>query len=112
MSDLTEMFGEPISTYTSTEAVDDGFIVVAAPDQYGDKTLFTRALFEAIEAIDDGRTYLQKAIPLIQDALMICKADPTDHLWTKGLEGNVTGKTVWIGLNELGGITLMFPEDY
>ena len=51
-------------------------------------------------------------IPLLQDALMICKAKPNDHLWTKGLEGNVTGKDVWIALNERGGITLMFPEDY
>jgi hypothetical protein len=37
------------------------------------------------------------------------KKDPNEYLWTKGLEGNVTGQTVWIGMNEKGGITLMFP---
>lgn len=122
MTDLTEIFGDPISVYTSDEAVDDGMLVEAAPDQYGPKILFTRAVFDAVwppELVDndddrhpDGRTYLQRAIPLIQDALLICRGRPNDHLWTAGLEGNVTGRDVWIGLNERGGITLMFPEDY
>lgn len=118
---------EPISTYTADQAVDDGTLVEAAPTQYGPAVLFTRGVFEAAKPDDSSgrdeqgikgeRTYLQRAIPLIQDALMICKAQPNrdgepEHLWTKGLEGNVTGQDVWIARNERGGITLMFPEDY
>ena len=120
---------EPISTYTSDQAVDDGMLVEAAPKQFGPAVLFTRAVFDAVypgseddprdNPLDEhGRNYLQRAIPLIQDALLICKARPKhadgspEHLWTKGLEGNVTGREVWIGKNERGGITLMFPEDY
>ena len=114
---------EPISTYTVDQAIEDGILVEAAPDQFGPKVLVTRAVFDAVwpaELLDqeidvdpkDGLTYLQKMIPLLQDALMICRANPNDHLWTNGLEGNVTGRDVWIALNERGGITLMFPEDY
>ncbi len=119
---------EPISTYTSDQAVADGVLVEAAPMQYGPAVMFTRGVFEAVNSevnsaslttgtTEYQRDYLQRAIPLIQDALMMCKAQPNrdgepEHLWTKGLEGNVTGRDVWIGRNERGGITLMFPEDY
>ena len=132
VSDLEAMFGPVISSYGSGQAVEDGVLVEAAPDQFGPAVLFTRGVFNAIwpaELLDaqeltdepvkhaDGRTYLQRAVPLIQDALMICKAKPTrngapEDLWTEGLEGNVTGREVWIQANDRGGITLMFPEDY
>ena len=111
MTSLSDDFGEPISTYTDDQAIDDGFLVVAAPDQYGPKILLSRAVFEVLDADTDDQTYLQTVIPLIMDALMICRARPHDHLWTRGLDGNVTGRDVWIALNGLGGITLMFPED-
>ena len=37
---------------------------------------------------------------------------PDEYLWTKGLEGNVTRNKLWIALNDAGGITIMYPEDY
>ena len=113
MTEFAEQFDNPISTYTSDQGVEDGFLVIAAPNGYGTRVLFTRAVFEAVDGADgDGRTYEQKAIPLINDAVMICRGDPKEHLWTKGLEGNVTGREVWVAKNESGGLTLMFPEDY
>ena len=112
MTSPADDYGEPISTYTDDQAIDDGFLVVAAPDQYGPKILLSRAVFEVLDADTDDQEYLQKVIPLIQDALMICRARPHDHLWTRGLDGNVTGRDVWIALNGRGGITLMFAEDY
>ncbi len=113
MSKFQDQFDQPVSTYTSNQAVEDGFLVIAAPNGYGSSVLFTRAVFEAVDAAGgDGRTYAQKAVPIIRDALMVCRSDPDEHLWTKGLEGNVTGREVWVSLNESGGITLMFPEDY
>ena len=38
---------EPISTYTADQAIDDGVLVVAAPEQFGSKLLVTRAVFKA-----------------------------------------------------------------
>ena len=137
MTDMIETFGEPISMYTSDQAVDDGMLVEAAPDQFGTSLLVTRAVFDAVwppelvlDALEpgepdtsrqprheDGRTYLQRMIPLLQDAAMIAQAHAKRHprwggeIITKGLEGNVTGQEVWIARNDRGGLTLMFPSD-
>ena len=120
--EMTAIFGEPISTYEDKQAIEDGILVIAAPDQYGSAVLVTSAIFEAINENDDGRTYLQKMVPLLMDAVMVCKAQPKtkdgepEYLWTgedgDALPGNVTGGRVWIGKNASGGITLMRPEDY
>lgn len=106
---------EPIYTYTTEHAIEDGvFCKVLATQPH----VLTAAVYEAIDEIDDGRTFEQKAVPLLMDALMIVKSKPrtkdgtTRRIWTKGLKGNVTGRDIWIGLNDIGGITLMFPEDY
>ena len=39
---------EPISTYTADQAIDDGVLVEAAPEQFGPKVLVTRAVFNAV----------------------------------------------------------------
>ncbi len=39
---------EPIATYTADQAIDDGVLVVAAPEQFGPKLLVTRAVFDAV----------------------------------------------------------------
>ena len=39
---------EPISTYTSDQAIEDGILVEAAPMQFGPKLLVTRAVFNAV----------------------------------------------------------------
>ncbi len=101
---------EPISVYTSRQAVEDGILVEPYPDKFPD-WLLTRAVFEAVETVQDGRDLSQKLIPLLMDAGWIVRRRQ-DHLHTKGLEGNVTGQAVWIGANDLGAYTLMFPEDY
>lgn len=59
----------------------------------------------------DGRSYDQMLIPLLMDAQFITIAKH-DHLHTRGLEGNVTGQAIWIGENEKGAYTLMFPSEY
>ena len=112
MNELTEFFGEPISVYTAEQAIDDGILVDASFDGRFPGCLFTRGVFEAIEAVNDDRTLAQRAIPLLMDAAMIVKRKPDDRLWTDGLFGNVTGRDVWIARNELGGLTLMFPDEY
>jgi hypothetical protein len=111
MSEQEDLFGPVISTYTSEQAIEDGFLCQPYPNKFPG-WCFTAGVHAAIEAKDDGRTYAQKAIPLLMDAAMIVRAQPGDHLYTKGLFGNVTDKEVWIGANELGGFTLMFPDEY
>jgi hypothetical protein len=108
---MTEMFGDPISVYTDDDALEDGMIGEPFPAKFGVRVFLTVRVHEAIEAVQDDRTFEQRAIPLIQDALLIVKGNPADHLWTEGLGGNVTGKDVWIGANGSGGITLMFPDE-
>lgn len=113
MTDQTkEIFGEPIFTYTDEQAVEDGVLVHPFPRQFPN-VLLSNAIYEAIEAAPGDRTFAQKAIPLIQDAIMIVNKGPRDeYLWTKGLEGNVTNGEVWIARNGSKGITLMRPSDY
>ena len=122
-------FGEPISAYTSRQAVDDGQLVEASRETHPN-VLLTRAVFDRIVEREgwtwvpatDGTSrlsctpleYRQRVVPLLMDAAMIvtgCR-DPEEYLWTKGLEGNLTGKSLWIARNDLGGFTIMFPEDY
>ena len=102
---------EIISEYTDQQAIEDGFVAEPYPDRFPG-ALFTSAVHEAIEAVDDGRTYEQKAIPLLMDAVLIVNSDRREHLFTKGLEGNVTGQTLWIGRNGMNGFTIMLPNEY
>ncbi|MCH8978022.1 MAG: hypothetical protein IH945_02110 [Armatimonadetes bacterium] len=102
---------EPISVYTSEQAIEDGFLVRPFPKRFP-WLLLTASVHDAIESHDDRRTYEEKAVPLMMDAAAIAKADPAGSPWLGGMAGNVTGGPVWIALNEHGGLTLMRPEDY
>ena len=102
--------GQPVSTYTDQDAINAGQLVYPYPDTFPG-WLVTCGVFAAIEKLDDGRTLAQRLIPLLMDAQLIVRSK-RDHLYTKGLEGNVTGQRVWIGQNGMGGFTLLFPEEY
>jgi len=121
--DMTEMYGEPISTYTDQDGIDDGMLVEVDKDRFPG-CLFTIAVYDKImekvgylvrrDGIDTAQAYLQVAIPLMMDVVMVSR-DPRNRgetLYTgNDLEGNVTGKTLWFAANQSGGITVMFPED-
>ena len=100
-----------ISTYTEEQGIEDGMFVQPFPDKFPG-ALFTSAVHEAIEALDNGQTYEQRAIPLLMDAVTIVNSDRREHLFTTQLEGNVTGQTLWIGRNGMNGFTIMLPSDY
>ena len=118
---------DAISTYTSVQGIEDGIFVEASPETHRG-VLLTRAVFDRIIEAEgwswvpvEGEAdklsctpleYRQRVVPLLMDAAMIIKGRPDDHLWTEGLEGNLTGKTLWIARNDVGGFTIMFPEDY
>ncbi len=113
MTSMTEFYGEPISVYTDEQAIEDGQLVMV------DETLFPGCLFTQavmtviMDKVEKGqRTYLQIVAPLMQDVMMIARKHPTEPEYTGNeLDGNVTGKTLWFGMNQSGGITVMFPED-
>ena len=108
-----------IFTYTADQAVEDGVLVKPRPEAFPNH-LITNALHVAIKRITDegdimerDRRYARAIHVLFLDAaLTSTTGDVDEHLWTEGLEGNLTGETIWVARNDLGGLTLMFPEDY
>jgi hypothetical protein len=121
MESMEDFFGEPISVCTDQDAIDDGQLVVVDEDRFPG-CLFTHGVHTAImekvnfEAkkygINKSRSYMQIAFPLMMDVIMVAKQNPNESLYTgNALEGNATGKTLWFGMNGIGGITVMFPEE-
>lgn len=105
-----------IFSYTSEQAVEDGVLVHPYPKRWP-WLLITASVHGAIEdAIKDTqRTYEQALVPFLQDCIMLVQGDmerdPNKMKWYDVLDGNVTGRNVRIGLNDMGGFTVMFPED-
>jgi len=122
-----------IYRYSDQDAVDDGVLIDVSESVKitRGRWFVTQGVHCAIENIDDVRTYDQKMIPLVMDAMFIVDAkildimkkldkaqitvddliDNQGDLFCSGLEGNVTGQDVWIGMNSSGGYTLMFPSE-
>ena len=67
---MEAFFGEPIVSYTSRDAIADGVLAEPFPDRFPG-WLFTTGVHEAIEGTADGRSYEQKAIPLLMDAALV-----------------------------------------
>ena len=112
MQNMTEYFGEPISTYSIENAIEDG-VLVRVGDQFPN-CLFTSAVMVKIaeEVAKGRRTYEQVAFPLMMDVINVGKANAGESKYTgDDLDGNVTGETLWFAMNELNGITVMFPSD-
>ena len=98
-----------ISAYTDAEALDDGVLVAI---RCGPVNRVTRAVFDHFTAsmgsspvtgpvTDVGR--LMRAV----EAMLKLEADGDG--WRTG---SYDGKTLWLTPNEVGGLTLMFPEDW
>ena len=105
-----------IFSYSTDQAIEDGVLVHPFPDKFR-YLLLSAAVFADIEQKieDTERTLAQAIIPLMDDAIMLMRAarqkDPDEYMVTEGLEGNITGKTLWVAMNEVGGLTIMYPED-
>ena len=107
----SEFWGEPINKYTSEQAIEDGALAYPMPEKF--PNLLLSASVHADCESQEGRTYEQCVVPLVMDVAMQMNA-----LAEKGkpdfpvvLENTVAG-TVWAMPNDMGGITLMKPEDY
>ena len=93
-----------IVEYTDQQAVEDGVLVPFTG--VGLVNRVTRAVFDHFtEPLDDkyvDTSALKKAISTM------LKIEPDDG-WRTGTD---QGKKLWLVPNEVGGLTLMFPDDY
>ena len=104
-----DFFGEPISVYTDAQALDDGVLVAVPGD--GGVNRATRAVFDHFtESL--GTSPITGTVtnigPLMDGIRAMLRIEPDDG-WRVG---EYQGRELWLIPNELGGLTLMFPEDY
>lgn len=123
-SKTTIDWGEPISTYTQNQAVEDG-ILMPNPwqDRFAECNIITCHLFEKIEEIATKRNK-SKIFPVEPLELIGCLMVGAQEIYTKkDFKGDndqdffVMPKTdegivVWFVRNETGKLTAMLPEDY
>ncbi len=109
-----------ISTYTDAQAVDDGVLVaVAAKDRV------TRTVWEYLcsrvpldNVAPDGIDAKRHDYALFTSGRMVGNnALEARRVYEQNIGGGIFtliehGRKFWIMPNELGGLTLMFPEDY
>ena len=101
---LDEGFGEPISVYSDAEAVEDGFLISFTGPEGLNR--ITRAVFNHFtREMGPGVTDITALTSAIEAMLQITPDDG----WRVGTSA---GKTLWLIPNEVGGLTLMFPDDY
>ena len=82
--------------------------LVAVPGD-GGVSRVTRAVFDHfVEPMGDPRFAVMDITPLMEAIRAMLKIEPDDGWRT----GTYRGKNLWLIPNEVGGLTLMFPEDY
>jgi hypothetical protein len=98
---------EVISLYTDAQAREDGFLVaVSGPDGVN---RVTRPVFDYfVKFIGDPRHQVMDITPLMAAIDFMLTIAPDDGWRT----GEYQGKRLWLIPNEVGGVTVMFPEDY
>ena len=104
-----EFFGEPISTYTDQQALADGILVAIPGD--GGVNRVTRAVFDHFtESLGTSPITgpVANITPLMDAIRAMLRIEPDDG-WRVG---EYQGREFWLIPNEVGGLTLMFPEDY
>lgn len=102
MNHLTDLFGKPISVYTTKQAIDDGILVKTGEIMPGHvPVLFTSNLFHDVK--DSYKWIINKGLALLK------KPDNQDDNYMKlrVIEKN----KIWVIANPEG-ITFMKPEDY
>jgi len=98
------LFGEVISSYTDAQAREDG-VLIAFPGP-GRINRVTRAVFDRFtESMGVGVTNVNPLVAAMEYMLTV----EVDDGWRTAHYG---GKALWLIPNEVGGLTLMFPEDY
>ncbi len=100
-------FGEPISVYTDSQAVEDGVLVPVTGD--GGVNRVTRAVFDQFTKSIGNKSLKITDITALMAAIRFMHRLTPDNGWRTGI---YQSKKLWLIPNEVGGLTLMFPEDY
>ena len=107
-NDPEDFFGPPISVYTDAQAVEDGVLVPVTGDGLVNRV--TRAVFDHfVTPIGDARHGVFNITPLTNIIRAMLKLEPDADGWRTGTHQE---KELWLIPNEIGGLTLMFPDDY
>jgi len=96
-----------IYSYGSKQAIEDGVLVHPYPTRWPN-LLITASIHSACQN-QEGRTYDQCLVPLLADCILAVRATRFGEPPIV-LQHTVAG-TVWIMPNDLGGMTVMKPED-
>jgi len=125
MSNSTTEIAKASDSYTTEEALKDGWLVEPMPASFP-KMIFTHSVAAAIKDSDDIRSTFVKQSEVLRDAVLyitkrwdqakalgMTDADARENVAVSVncLDGNITGKLFVIVLNEYGGLTIMFQED-
>jgi type I site-specific restriction endonuclease len=101
MNTLTKIYGEPISVYTTKQAIDDGILVKTGYLQPNNiPVLFTSNLFYEVK--NDYKNIINKGLELLK------QPNKEDDNYMKL---RIIQKDIWV-IADAQGITFMKPEDY
>ena len=99
---LTEVYGEPISVYTTQQAIDDGMLVkVGEISKNKLPVIFTSNLFEEVK--DHYQEIIQKGLAMLNQP----KSEDDGYYKLRV----ITKNQIWVIANSEG-VTFMKPEDY
>jgi hypothetical protein len=101
MNHLTEIFGEPISIYTTKQAIDDGLLVKTGELTNGLPVIFTSNLFTDVK--DHYQKIIDKGLALLKQP----DKQDSSYMKLRVIEKN----KIWVIANTEG-VTFMKPEDY
>ena len=106
------MYKDPfmIVEYSDKQALEDG-VLVSVPGE-GRVNRVTRAVFDHFTSSlgSTARTGEVTDITRLREAIRaMLKIEPDEDGWRTGA---YEGKELWLLPNELGGLTLLFPDDY
>ena len=101
MNHLTDLFGKPISVYTTKQALDDGLLVKTG-ELMPSKTpvIFTSNLFSEVK--DNYKKIIDKGIELLKQP----NKEDSNYMKLRVIQ-----KNIWVIANSEG-VTFMKPEDY
>lgn len=99
-----------IVEYTDRQAVEDGVLVPISGE--GGVNRITRAAFDYFTELMGSSSITGPVAnigPLMDAIRAMLGIEPDADGWRTG---TYQGKELWLVPNEIGGLTLMFPEDY
>ena len=116
---MEELFGEVISSYTDRQAVEDGFLVeLHMPAFFRELPInrMTRHLFDDLAPFLEAEASLfngdlsRALASILRTKCTFAQGDPGNN----GEIGDIyrIPPNLWLVRNEVGGWTLMYPEDY